>query len=109
VTRSWTIITLHQLTKRITEIQHGLGDQVRSGMHVDLDAADRNCLAGSRVQNRGGVHVTPHRAFEPSLVSRPPTKLALVRPDGDRAGAISPPHRRVHGHQLVSVAYVFSR
>jgi len=76
------------LTEKLTEIQHGLGDQVRSTMHVHLDA-DR-CLEVIILQGRSDVL---QKLAETLLATRGVTH------GGVQIVPYSPTeHRHGHGH-----------
>jgi len=80
------------LTEKLTEIQHGLGDQVRSTMHVHLDA--ERCLEVVILQGRSDVL---QKLAETLLATRGVTHGGIQIVPDSAGGEHRHPHAHAHG------------
>ena len=102
---SVTIVYNHhvrELSERITDMQHDLGDQVRSTMHVHLDhdrcleiivmrgRADKLQLAAEKLFATRGIL---HGAIEIVAVTQPPADTHAFDAKGDYHGSHTHPRR----------------
>lgn len=83
---------VRQLSERLTEIQHGLGEQVRSTMHVHLD--HENCLEVIVMRGRSDELSS---AASKMLAARGVTHGG-VEMVSERAVSASRTHRHKHSH-----------
>ena len=97
---------VRDLTERLTEFQHALGDKVNSALHVHLDhdhclevivmkgPSDELKRAGGKLLATRGVK---HGGMEVIAIA-PPAKPATSRGGGARSRAKSAVHDHSHGH-----------
>ncbi len=95
---SVTIVYNHhvrELSERITEMQHELGEQVRSAMHVHLDA--QRCLEVIVMRGRADkLQKAAEALFATRGVLQGGIEIVADVPEGSRDGASS--HGHAHDH-----------